>query len=311
MSDPQVRDVLSIHGPIISSGDLAAHLALFEAFGLSEVARIERTAAETSAIWQTEGQTCEEVTLETPGTHFGIRLVQFKPGSSVQIRQPSRGSDSEALKVIDFYTPDLDRARASIEAKGFRFKEEIAEYETPEGCFREAHLWGPDGVVCALLAGDPGYFSNFATVLDRLVSEPQSISGPVQDPDTVLAFLENVFGLQVIHRYGVDDESFDALVGSSTAMKLRAWNVGLTTTEPYFGIIHYGLPAGSQTSVFEVSRPPARGLLGSTLLVRDAAVIAERAGTSVVATSVPGFGTSLTTTLQGPNGAWFQAVQLL
>lgn len=301
--------VHSIHGPIISSSDLGAHLALFEAFGLREVGRLKRSDADTSAIWQTEGQTSEEITLETPGTGFGLRLVQFSPGSDIQIRQPTRGSDSEALKVIDFYTPDLDAAHASIEAAGFRFKPEIAEYETPEGKFREAHLWGPDGVVCALLAGDPEYFSNFATVTDRLVSEPQSISGPVQDPTAVLAFLEDVLGLQVIHRYGVDDESFDALVGSSTSMKLRAWNVGLTTKEPYFGIINYGLPEGSQTSVFDVSRPPSRGLLGATLFVDDVSQIAAKVGVEVISIDVPGFGLCPSATFQGPNGAWFQTIQ--
>ncbi|MET0364605.1 MAG: hypothetical protein ABW169_08115, partial [Sphingobium sp.] len=234
--------VIAIHGPIISSSDIGAHIALFSAFGLEEVARLDRSIAETAAIWSTDGQASREVTMQTPGTPFGVRLVQFTPGSDVQIRHPSRGSDSEALKVIDFYAPDLNAAMADIEGKGFRFKDDIADYETPEGRYQEAHLWGPDGVVCALISGDPALFTDLATVRDRMVSEPQSISGPVQDPAPILSFLDYVFGLSVIHRYGLDDESFQALVGTSTAMKLRAFNVGIAKREPYFGIIDYGMP---------------------------------------------------------------------
>ncbi|MFT3964276.1 MAG: hypothetical protein QM690_00150 [Sphingobium sp.] len=301
--------VVNIHGPIISSSNLDAHIRLFRAFGMEETGRCERTGAETSAIWGTTGQGSQEVTLATPGTPFGVRLVAFDPGADVQIRDPSRGSDSEALKVIDFYAPDLPAARARIEAAGFAFKEEVADYETPEGRFQEAHLWGPDGVVCALITGAPAFYENFATVRDQLVSEPQSISGPVQDQTATLAFLETVFGLTVVHRYGLDDESFQALVGTSEAMKLRAWNVGLNTVEPYFGIINYGMAPGMQTSVIDVARPPSRGLLGATVRVHDVVAVAERAGTVFVETSIPGFGPARITTFAGPNGAWFQAVE--
>lgn len=305
----QHQTVVNIHGPIISSSDLDTHLRMFRAFGLEEVGRCERTEAETSAIWGTTGQSSQDVTLMTPGTPFGVRLVAFDPGSDVQIRDPANGSDSEALKVIDFYAPDLAAARTRIEAAGFVFKEEVADYETPEGRFQEAHLWGPDGVVCALISGDPAFYENFATVRDQLVSEPQSISGPVQDQTATLAFLERVFGLDVVHRYGLDDESFQALVGTSETMQLRAWNVGLNTVEPYFGIINYGMAPGTQTSVLDVARPPARGLLGATIRVHDVAAVAQRAGAHIVEAPIPGFGTVRVATFAGPNGAWFQAVE--
>lgn len=302
--------VLRIHGPIISSSDIDAHFALFGAFGMQEVARRDRSAKETAAIWRVEGQSSLEVTLETPGTDFGVRLVRFQPGSPSQIRDPSRGSDSEALKVIDFYAPDLEAARASIEAAGFAFKPAVADYDTPEGRYQEAHLWGPDGVVCALISGDAALFENLATIRDRLVSEPQSISGPVQDASATLAFFEEVLGLGVIHRYGLEDPSFDALVGTQAQMKLRAWNVGVRKREPYFGVIDYGLARGSQTSVKAMARPPLRGLLGATVIVRDASAVAAKAGVTVVETEMPGFGFVKVTTFQGPNGAWFQAMEI-
>lgn len=307
--DRRTPETLSIHGPIVSSSDLDAHIALFAAFGLVEVGRSDRSIAETAAIWGTEGHASTEVTLRTPDTAFGVRLVRFDPGNPSQIRDPARGSDGDALKVIDFYAPDLAAAMRAIEGGGFAFKPETANYETPEGRYQEAHLWGPDGVVCALISGEPHLFGDLATIRDRLVSEPQSISGPVRDARGTLDFLERVLGLRVIHRYGLEDASFDAMVGTTDTLRLRAWNVGVRKSEPYFGIIDYGMPPGAQASLHAMARPPHRGLLGATLFVRDAAAVARAAGVATVQADVPGFGACGLATVRGPNGAWYQAVE--
>ncbi|MGF1957853.1 hypothetical protein ACQUFE_18480, partial [Enterococcus casseliflavus] len=76
------------------------------------------------------------------------------------------------------------------------------------------------------ISGEAELFTDLATVRDRLVSEPQSISGPVLDAPATLDFLNRVFGLEVIHRYGLSDASFDAMVGTAAPLRLRAWNVG-------------------------------------------------------------------------------------
>lgn len=307
------RIVDYIHGPIVSSSDLDAHLALFAAFGLRETGRVYRTEADVRAIWGIDGQSCEDVALETPGSPFGLRLVRFSPGSDVVIRSEARGSDSEALKVIDFYAPDLPAARRAIEDAGFVFRDAIAEYDTPEGRFQEAHLWGLDGVVCALVSGDAEFFRRFATIRDRLVSEPQSISGPVRDPEATIDFFRSVFGLEPIHTYGVADDSFQALVGAGSALNVRAWNVGTDTREPYFGVIDYGLPPRQQVSLAEVSRPPARGLIGATLVVWDISAVADAArafgGTEPVETVIPGIGLAHIVTVPAPNGGSYQALQ--
>ena len=299
-----------VHGPIISSGDLDAHLALFGAFGMLEGGRISRSAEEVRTIWGINGQACEEITLETPGTRFGARIVRFDPGANDTIRSAVSGQDCDALKVIDFYAPDLEAARHHIESQGFSFKDAVAEYETPEGRFREAHVWGPDGVVCALISGSPDFFRDFASVRDRLVSEPQSISGPVRDPDSTLQFFNERLCLQPLHTYGVHDDSFSALVGTATEMHLRAWNVGRRLHEPYFGIIDYGLPEGAQVSLFDRARPPARGLLGATLIVADVEAVAG-GPIGPVETQIAGLGAVRLITLHAPNGGWYQAVQPL
>jgi catechol 2,3-dioxygenase-like lactoylglutathione lyase family enzyme len=307
------RVVDYVHGPIISSSDLDAHLALFAAFGLREAGRVQRSEADVRAIWGIDGQSSEEVALETPGSRFGLRLVRFSPGSDTVIRSEARGSDSEALKVIDFYAPDLPAARRAIEDAGFVFRDAVAEYDTPEGRFTEAHLWGPDGVVCALVSGDPEFFERFATIRDRLVSEPQSISGPVRDPKATIEFFRRVFGLEPIHTYGVADDSFQALVGAGSTLNVRAWNVGTDTREPYFGVIDYGLPADRQVSLAAVSRPPARGLIGATLVVRDIGAVADAArsfgGTEPAEAVIPGIGPAHIVTVPAPNGGWYQALQ--
>lgn len=315
-SAPADSIVRRIHGPIVSSGDLEAHARLFAAFGLVETGRVERDAAETMALWGAADCTAQEVTLQTPGTEFGVRLVAFDPPSGRVIRDPARGRDTEALKVIDFYAPDLEAARDHIEAAGFRFKPEVADYDTPEGRFREAHLWGPDGVVCALISGDPEFYLRFATVTDRLCSEPQSISGPIKDSAETLAFFKSVLGLEVIYTYGIhEDDSFQALVGSASTVRLRAWNVGLRTTEPYFGVIDYGLKDEVQHSLLAGARPPVRGLIGASLIVRDVRAVARAAGSRLacapVETTVPGFGRVLSAAVAGPNGCWFQLIESL
>lgn len=309
------RRVDYVHGPIVSSSDLEAHLALFAGFGMTEVGRLCRTADEVRAIWGIAGHVCEEVSLATSGTRFGARLVRFDPGENLTIRTIGRGEDYDALKVIDFYAPDLEAARKHIEAAGFRFKDTVASYETPEGQFQEAHVWGPDGVVCALISGNPDFFRDFATVRGRLVSEPQSISGPVRDPQATLDFFRDIFGLEPIHTYAVQDDSFQALVGAKREMRLRAWNVGPRLDEPYFGVIDYGLPGGVQHSLRDRARPPARGLLGATLIVPDVAAIVPPRPTNgqfgPVETEVAGIGPARLLTLQAPNGGWYQAVQPL
>lgn len=122
-----------------------------------------------------------------------------------------------------------------------------------------------------------------------------------------------MFDLTPIHSYGVADDSFQALVGAASTLSLRAWNVGTDTREPYFGIIDYGLPPGQQVSLAEIARPPARGLIGATLIVRDIDAVANAArglgGTGPVEAVVPGIGAAHIVTVPAPNGGWYQALQ--
>ncbi len=309
----------SIHGPIISSSDIGAHVRLFAAFGMVEAGRVALTEADCAARWGVTGRGGVELLLATPGTEFGARIVAFSPASATVIRHRESGHDADALKVIDFYAPDFDAARDSLARSGFALDGKIAEYSLPEGDFREGHVWGPDGVVCALMTGPAEFFARFATVTDRLFSEPQSISGPVTDRPATIAFLRDVFDLGEVHRYGVTDDSFRQLVGApNPQFSLSAINIGLDTRRPYFGLIDYGMPAGSFRSLFERARLPNLGLIGATILVTDAAETERRAraaGAEILAgpqeCELPGLGRAGTVLVRGPNGASLQAVEIL
>lgn len=310
--------VTSIHGPIISCGDLAAQRDLFEkVYGLAAVAEEALSAESVDALWGLSGHAATTAVLETPGSGFGIRLVQFEPQSDIVIRHKSSGYNSDALKVIDFYAPDFYAAKEHLEAKGYHLKEEVAEYELDNGTFLEGHLWGPDAVVTALVSGPKDFFRNFATTTEKLFSEVQSISAPVSDMPAVLAFYDAVLSLNVIHEYGIDHESFADLVGTQHKLKLRAKNVGLIRTEPYFGLIHYGLPETAYESLRDRAVMPNRGLVGATVMVDDAAEVAQNAeshGAEIMSalteTKLAPYGHVLSFTVRGPHGVVHHIIEV-
>jgi len=299
-----------IHGPIVSCADLGAHRALFEGvFGLKVAAEQSLDRAGVKALWGLDGHGAKTILLETPGTHFGVRLVQFDPVSPIVIRSKSSGFDCDALKVIDFYAPDFDAAKAHVESKGFKLKDDISVYDLPNGKFIEGHLWGPDEIVTALISGPKEFFRGFATTTDKLFSEPQSISSPVHDQPQVVDFYDKVLGLPVVHEYFIDDPSFSKLVGTPHKLQLKAKNIGLKRTEPYFGIIHYGLPPDAYQSLKGRAVFPNRGLAGGTLFVdhiadhaREAKAFGAEILSPVTQASLSPYGKVLSLTIRAPHG---------
>lgn len=313
---PALSSTHWIHGPIVSSSDLAAHVRLFETFGMTVSSRHELGTAECSAQWGTVGQAAVEVVMASAGTRYGARLLHFQPVSGEVIRDRARGYDADAPKVIDFYAPDFETACAVVKRAGYAIREPIAEYDMPEGHFVEAHVWGPDEVVCALIHGPAEFCWRFAVITDRMFSEPQSLSGPVSEFEASIAFFRQVLDFEVLYRYGIEDDSFRGLVGSAQPdFNLRAVNVGWTTEEPYLGLIHYGMRTDSYASLRGRARPPNRGTLGATIVVEDADAVANRvaaAGGTIIAG--PGLGMAgdlgqvRFVTFTAPNGGCYQAV---
>lgn len=306
-----------LHGPIVSSSDLEAHARLFAAVGMVERSRRDLDVDECSRQWGTRGTSATELAMATPGTPYGVRILRFAPTSPLVVRDRQRGYDADAPKVIDFYMPDFAAGRAAIERAGWTLREPIAEYDLPEGRFVEGHVWGPDEVVFGLISGPAAFFRNFATVTDRTFSEPQSLSGPVSRLEPSVEFFERAFGFGVVYRYGIDDDGFRALVGSTKPQfRLRAINVGPSTREPYVGLIHYGMPDGAYASLHGRARPPHRGTLGATVVVRDVAAVVARAAAAGAELLAPparaattAFGAATCALLLAPNGGCYQLVE--
>ena len=307
-----------IEGPIVSSSDLEAHIALFCGVFHQEVAaRQTLDVGTTERVFGVHGHAADVVTLRTPGAPFGVRLIQFSPLSSITVRSEAQGRDTNAPKVIDFYAKDFDAGVAHAKSQGFRVRDDIADYKNDLGTFREAHIWGPDSVVCAVISGPPGHIDGVVTVRDRLFSEPHSMSGPVDDLDGAVGFLTGGFGLDVVSSYELADSSFDAMVGSDQPIRLRAANVGLSRETPYFGVINYGLPRDSTRSLRDIAHFPNRGLIGATLIVteidRTVAASAKHGGVvkaPVADTHLEPYGAVRSAVLTSPFGATYHLIEL-
>lgn len=304
-----------IHGPILSSSDIDFHCQMFnEVFGMQRGVTESLTPSETKRLLGVTKHSVWTTVMTTPETDFGIRILQFDPVPKAAIRQRSKGMMPGAAKVIDFFTTDLRQALKGAREFGLDVSDDIAEYDSPEGRVREAHAWVLDEVVCAFIEGSDGMFTRFTAGLDRLISEPQSISGPTHRLDESVRFFNDVFELDVIYRYEVNDSNFGDMIGSDVPVNIKARNIGSKLTEPYIGLIDYGI----ETTDADVIPPvalPARGLLGVTVISDDLEAIARRAADpSVVAGAVHGaalepWGRCSTLLLRAPNGMLLHVVQ--
>ncbi|MFN8534145.1 MAG: hypothetical protein U0556_11420 [Dehalococcoidia bacterium] len=311
--------VLSIDGPILSTADLAEQQAILgDVFGLKSVAEERLDARQVAQRWGLTGHTAQTVLLETPGTSVGVLVVQFDPVSPIVIREGVAPYDGDALKVIDFYGLDVPRTVELLEAHGLHLKEEIATYEVPgEGEVSEAHIWGPDQVVYAVLTGPPGFAArmNYTRVNDRLISEISSFSSPVFDKPAVFAFYQDVLGLEQTFHYEIEHESFQGLVGMDQRTRVTGDNFGWRVA-PQFGIIHYGLPEGVARSLRDRAVLPNRGLVGARLTTTSAQEVEWRCRSAEIEVLAPAdeieiapYGRVRSLTVRAPHGVVHQLIE--
>ena len=255
-----------IYGPLFSTADTTAHVTrLVEVFGMAEAGRGELLGA-------------PGVALRTPGAWAGAVVLQPDPAPARAIREEETRLHRDALRVVDFYAPDLDAAVAHARDLGYGFETSEASYELTEGAFREAHLAGPDGTVTALLTGPADFFTGFAQVRDRLTSEVCSISVPLTDAGPSLEFYADVLGWGVVYEYAFDDPSFSSMVGSTEPLRVQSSTVGPARDEPYLNLVDYGLPAGTGGSLLGQAGLDRRGLVGVVVTVDSLDELRARAG---------------------------------
>lgn len=306
-------------GPIISTVDLDVweHL-LTNGFSMQRVASQHLDSKEVERLWGFGGHSADTAIYQTDGLSDQIRVVKFSPGVQTTIRTPASGYDCNALKVIDYYTADFGAAVKRLDAAGFKLKDDIAHYDLPNAKgITEGHLWGPDDVVCALIAGPVGFLGEFVTRTNALHSEVMSVSAPVESPEVVAEFYRDI-GLFEVYRYEINDASFQELVGANKKLHIRAVNFGTRREDPYLGIIHYGLPKRTYKSLAAESVMPNRGLAGATILAADLPAIAEvcaRRGDEIVAEMGPvtlaPWGRCLSFSVRAPHSVLHHFVQPL
>lgn len=269
-------------GPVVCTDD-ADRWARLLTDGFDLVAEAPETldAAAMRALWGLDHPGAMSTRFVTRGTDYGIRVLALHPDAGDPIRDPASGYDADALKVVDFYTSDFDAAHRRLADAGFELKPDIARYEVEGVQITEGHLWTPDGAVFALLAGDPAFFSRFVSDTTSLFSEVMSVSAPVSDPAAVYAFYESL-GLELVYRYEVEHESFDALVGAKQAMHVRSLNYGTALDRPYLGVIDYGLPRTAYRSLAYRARPPNRGWVAAEFRVPGIAAFEARHGATTL-----------------------------
>lgn len=306
--------VSRIRGPIVSVAQTSDHLGFFcDALGLVAGSPVLLDQSLTAQLTGVPSRALYSVFLQHAPGPFGVRVWRFDPPAAGSIRDPSRGTDLDALKVIDFYAPDFDTALLSLRTAGFEPKADIAVYELPEGEFREAHFWRPDDIVCAVITGPESFMAKTVTSAARTFSEPQSISAPVSDAAAVEAFYRDVLGLAPVLHYEIENPSFDALVGTDQPLNLRAINMGVKLAEPYLGLIDYGHVG---TSLLGRSRPPMRGLMGIEVETSDLdAILAAASNASCALLAGPTshqyspYGSVTSALLEGPHGAIHHIIQ--
>jgi len=309
--------VLSINGPIISTGELARQRELFESvIGMRYIAEDYLDHNAVRAIFGPVAERATLVQLATPGSDLGIWLVAFEPPSGVIIREGGVGVACNALKMIDFFTADRSAAISALRRHRFEIVAEGASVDLPDGSrFLEAHAKGPDGVMIAAIEPLNVRAADFVTVTDRPFSEVQSLSGPVSDFESVRTFYEDVLGVPMGFCYEFTSESFSRMVGVERTLHIRANNYGRVVEDAMLGLIYYGLPAGTYADLRERARPPHRGIIGARLHVSDLDSLLRRCSASGIeslqnpSTVRLHSGSIRTAVILAPHGVWHWLIE--
>ncbi|MCL3818719.1 hypothetical protein [Aeromicrobium wangtongii] len=272
----------SIYGPLISVSDAEPHRALLtEVFGMTAGGTGSLPPEDVSGLFGVAAG-AELTVMGTPGVDAGAVLCRFdaEGPAAAPLRDERTRIHRDAFRVIDFYAPDFVAAVQHARDAGFPMATSEASYELAEGSFREAHHGGADGVVTALLSGPADFFTDFAQVRDRIVSEPVSISLPLSDAAPTIDWYADVFGWGVVYTYDFVDASFSELMQVDHELRVRSSTVGPSRQQTYVNIVDYGLTADLAGSLHGQAVAPRRGVLGLVVLTDDLDDVISRAGTS-------------------------------
>jgi catechol 2,3-dioxygenase-like lactoylglutathione lyase family enzyme len=265
----------------VSTADLARARELFgDVMGMEAVGRQAVADAGYAPFWDLpEGVTGEMVVLRQSDIPAGqVRLVQFEPASSTVVRDGAAAWDTSAIKLMDFFVEDFQKAEQALQARGWSWRTSPIEYEWPngEGASREAHVETKDGVILGIIEIMGPSRQDYLDVPEGvLFSEMATSSFLVPDLDAALHFYGDVLGLEPSVDMTFESEEMQRLIGLDAPITLRMVLLE-SPAEPSgkVGLLHYEGVEG--TSLAERARPPHRGLLGMTFETDDLTALHQR-----------------------------------
>ena len=281
-------------GPLTVAQDLAHHSVLFvNAFGMSELATLALDLPSTQSLFGGDVGPVTMRLLASPGCGSGAIACSFSGDDIGTVRESASPVDVDALKVIDFYAPDLDAAVAHVRGVGLDVEVSGTPYSMDGVPLVEAHIQGPDGLRFAILGGPTQEMRKYVEASDRLISEVLGITSPVRNREQAVDFYADVFGWKPVLEYTAKGEALESLVGLSANLQVTGICMGSRPEETYVDLLDYGLPPEFGASLRDRTTAPHRGLLGLVVLVPDLAGLRavappESLGVAQVVQGLPG-----------------------
>ena len=282
---------------VVSVSDMDQALGLWvNRFGMKIVTRREGHDPGLAALWGLPADgIIDQALLLTPGANQGgIHLVRFKlPGKAV--REGAAPSDL-ILKSVDIYVQDIHKRFDELNAAGYRFRSSVGTMHAGGQTFFEAHLPTYDGLNLVLLelqgekhlTSEQGYGVAPQVVLTTADNLRES------------TFYQSLLGLTQVSQNRLAGPDIEKTIGLPAGAGLDIRILGDPANE--YGRLEIVQYEGVQSrNLYPLAKPPARGMLSLTYIVKDLRSIVAR-GNSLgvvdhgIVTSILGSGRMATAT---------------
>lgn len=259
---------------VISVADMDRALGLWvERFGMQVVTRRDGSDPDLARAWGLPPDgIVEQVLLRTPGmADGGVHLVRFRtPGPAV--RDGAAPTDL-VMKSVDISVRDIAARHAELTAAGYKFRSEPRRLTAGNMAFMEVHMFGPDDVNLV-----------FVDIPERPepVSDKQYGVAPqivVITPDNVreTSFFQSTLGLALISHNTFAGPEIEKAVGLPKGASLDVRILG--NPDSHYGRLEFVQYGGATSrNLYPRARPPARGMLSISYVVRDLAPLLARGG---------------------------------
>lgn len=258
---------------VLSVADMDRALGLWvERFGMQVITRRQGTDPDLARAWGLGPDgIIDQALLRTPGmADGGVHLVRFRnPGPAV--RDGAAPTDL-VMKSVDISVRDMASRYAELTAAGYKFRSAPGTLRAGDLEFLEVHMFGPDDVniVFVDIPSRPEPVSD-----KHYGAAPQIV---VITPDNVreTAFLQSTLGLALISHNNFAGPEIEKAVGLPQGASLDVRILG--NPDDHYGRLELVQYAGATSrNLYPRSRPPARGMLSVSYVVKDLRPVLARA----------------------------------